>query len=365
MNIEKAVIKNFRNIENMELEPSDGINVIYGENGHGKTNIIESIWLFTGCNSFRTRKNIELINKNSDEAELFIQFFSNGRQQNAELDIKEKKEAFLNGIKQVSPRKFLGEFQAVVFSPSVLSVIRDGPSEKRKFLDIAISLIKPNYAALLSKYNKTVVQRNSLLKQIGTEKKGEDLLFVFDEELARCGGKIIDYRLNYLKDLGDFSPQIYSEISNGREHMKISYINSLKESGKNSVEWSEILYKNLSQNHEKDVMRQATSFGPHKDDLEIFLDGMNVRNYGSQGQQRSCALSLKIGEASILKNVSGEQPVALMDDVMSELDENRQKFLMKYFDGWQVFVTCCDPSHRSKIKSDKVFEICDGKIKGE
>lgn len=363
MNIEKAVIKNFRNIENMELEPSNGINVIYGENGHGKTNIIESFWLFTGCNSFRTRKNIELINKDSKFSELFIQFFSNSREQDAKIIINDKKEAFLNGIKQNSPRKFLGEFQAVVFSPSVLSVIRDGPSEKRKFIDIAISLIKPNYAALLSKYNKTVIQRNSLLKQIGTEKKGGDLLFVFDEELARCGGKIIDYRLKYLNDLRSEAPQIYSEISNGREKMKISYVNSLKEIGKNNVEWSEILYKNLSENHEKDIIRQATSFGPHKDDLEIFLDDMNVRNYGSQGQQRSCALSLKIGEATILKNVSGEQPIALMDDVMSELDENRQKYLMKFFDGWQVFITCCDPSHRSKINSDKVFEICDGRIK--
>lgn len=363
MNIEKAVIKNFRNIENMELEPSNGINVIYGENGHGKTNIIESFWLFTGCNSFRTRKNIELINKDSKFSELFIQFFSNSREQDAKIIINDKKEAFLNGIKQNSPRKFLGEFQAVVFSPSVLSVIRDGPSEKRKFIDIAISLIKPNYAALLSKYNKTVIQRNSLLKQIGAEKKGEDLLFVFDEELARCGGKIIDYRLKYLNDLRSEAPQIYSEISNGREKMKISYVNSLKEIGKNNVEWSEILYKNLSENHEKDIIRQATSFGPHKDDLEIFLDDMNVRNYGSQGQQRSCALSLKIGEATILKNVSGEQPIALMDDVMSELDENRQKYLMKFFEGWQVFITCCDPSHRSKINSDKVFEICDGRIK--
>ena len=363
MNIEKAVIKNFRNIENMELEPSNGINVIYGENGHGKTNIIESFWLCTGCNSFRTRKNIELINKDSKFSELFIQFFSNSREQDAKIIINDKKEAYLNGIKQNSPRKFLGEFQAVVFSPSVLSVIRDGPSEKRKFIDIAISLIKPNYAALLSKYNKTVIQRNSLLKQIGTEKKGEDLLFVFDEELARCGGKIIDYRLKYLNDLRSEAPQIYSEISNGREKMKISYVNSLKEIGKNNVEWSEILYKNLSENHEKDIIRQATSFGPHKDDLEIFLDDMNVRNYGSQGQQRSCALSLKIGEATILKNVSGEQPIALMDDVMSELDKNRQKYLMKFFDGWQVFITCCDPSHRSKINSDKVFEICDGRIK--
>lgn len=363
MNIEKAVIKNFRNIENMELEPSNGINVIYGENGHGKTNIIESFWLFTGCNSFRTRKNIELINKDSKFSELFIQFFSNSREQDAKIIINDKKEAYLNGIKQNSPRKFLGEFQAVVFSPSVLSIIRDGPSEKRKFIDIAISLIKPNYTALLSKYNKTVIQRNSLLKQISTEKKGEDLLFVFDEELARCGGKIIDYRLKYLNDLRSEAPQIYSEISNGREKMKISYVNSLKEIGKNNVEWSEILYKNLSENHEKDIIRQATSFGPHKDDLEIFLDDMNVRNYGSQGQQRSCALSLKIGEATILKKVSGEQPIALMDDVMSELDENRQKYLMKFFDGWQVFITCCDPSHRSKINSDKVFEICDGRIK--
>ena len=362
MNIEKAVIKNFRNIVDMELEPSDGINIIYGENGHGKTNIIESIWLFTGCNSFRTRKNIELINKDSNSSELFTEFNSNGRLQDAKLIIKEKKEAYLNGIKQISPRKFLGEFQAVVFSPSVLSVIKDGPAEKRKFLDIAISLIRPNYAALLSKYNKTIVQRNSLLKQIGTEKKGEDLLFVFDEELARCGGKVIDYRLKYLDDLCKISPEIYAEISNGRENMKISYINSLKESGTNNVEWSEILYKALAENHEKDIYRQVTSFGPHKDDLEIFLDELNVRNYGSQGQQRSCALSLKIGEANILKKTSGEQPIALMDDVMSELDEKRQKYLMKYFEGWQVFVTCCDPSHKNKIGADKIFEICDGRI---
>lgn len=365
MNLENAVIKNFRNIDNIEIEPCNGINVIYGENGHGKTNIIESIWLFTGCNSFRTRKNNELINKNSKSAELISNFFSNGRNQEARLLIEEKKEAYLNGIKQPSQRKFLGEFQAVVFSPSVLSVIKDGPSEKRKFIDIAISLIKPNYAALLSKYNKTLIQRNSLLKKIATEKKGEDLLFVFDEEAARCGGKIIDYRLKYLEKLIDYAPKIYSEISNGREEMKILYNNSLRESGSNCVEWSEILYKQLSENHEKDIFRQLTSFGPHKDDIDIFLGTMNVRNYGSQGQQRSCALSLKISEASILRDFSGEQPIALMDDVMSELDENRQKYLMKFFDGWQVFVTCCDPSHKEKIKSDKVFNVVDGKIKGD
>lgn len=362
MNIKHHIIKNYRNIDHMEFEPVDGINVIYGENGHGKTNIIESIWLFTGCNSFRTRKNAELINKDSSFSELYMEFYSNERDQNAKLLIDSKKEAFLNGIKQVSPRKFLGEFQAVVFSPAVLSVIKDGPSEKRKFLDIAISLIKPNYAVLLSKYNKTVVQRNALLKQISATSRGEDLLFAFDEELARYGGRIIDYRLNYIDDLKEFITDIYGEISNGREEMKISYLNSLKEIGNTSVEWSEIFYKALTESHERDIARIMTSIGPHKDDLDILLNDMNARIYGSQGQQRSCALALKLGEASILKKISDEQPIALLDDVMSELDDKRQKYLIKYFDNWQVFVTCCDPTHRDKINSDKVFKIIDGKI---
>lgn len=362
MNIERHIIKNYRNIDYMELEPVDGVNVIYGENGHGKTNIIESIWLFTGCNSFRTRKNTELIKNGSDFSELFMDFNSNGREQNAKLVVEEKKEAYLNGIKQISPRKFLGEFQAVVFSPAVLSVIKDGPSEKRKFIDIAISLIKPNYAVLLSKYNKTVIQRNALLKQINATSKGEDLLFAFDEELARCGGKIIDYRIKYIENLKKYITDIYDEISNGREKMKIEYINSLKETGTNSVEWSEIFYKTLTENHERDIARIMTLAGPHKDDIDIFLNDMNTRNYGSQGQQRSCALALKLSEAQILNEISDEKPVALLDDVMSELDEKRQKYLIKYFDNWQVFVTCCDPAHRKKIKSDKIFKIADGKL---
>jgi DNA replication and repair protein RecF len=347
----------------MEIEPVNGINVIYGENGHGKTNIIESIWLFTGCNSFRTRKNTELINKDSEFSEIDMGFFSYERSQTAKLIINSQKEAYLNGIKQISPRKFLGEFQAVVFSPSVLSVIKDGPSEKRKFLDIAISLVKPNYAVLLSKYNKAIFERNALLRQINSTSRGEDLLYAFDEEVARLGGRIIEYRLAYIEDLKEFSSDVYREISSDREQMEIAYINSLKETGSNAQEWAEILYNESVKNHQKDIFRLATSSGPHKDDLNILLSGMDARSYGSQGQQRSCALALKLSEASILKKYSGEQPIALLDDVMSELDSKRQKYLIKYFDGWQVFVTCCDRSHLRKIKSDKTFKIADGKVK--
>lgn len=363
MNIEKHTIKNFRNIEYMELEPVNGVNVIYGENGHGKTNIIESIWLFTGCNSFRTRKNSELIKTDSEFSEIKTEFFSYDRSQTAKLLISGQKEAYLNGIKQVSPRKFLGEFQAVVFSPTMLSIIKDGPSEKRKFLDIAISLVKPNYAVLLSKYNKAVFQRNSLLKQINQTSKGEDLLFAFDEQVARYGGKIIDYRIKFLEEIKIYSSEIYREISNDREKMSVQYVNTLKENADNAEQWAEILYNESVKNHKRDIQRILTHSGPHKDDLMINLDDMDARSFGSQGQQRTCALALKLSEASVLKKTSGEQPIALLDDVMSELDSKRQKFLIKYFDGWQVFVTCCDRSHLRKIASDKTFKISDGKIK--
>lgn len=363
MNIENHIIKNFRNIEHIEIEPVNGVNVIYGENGHGKTNIIESIWMFTGCNSFRTRKNSELINNNSEFSEISMDFFSYDREQTAKLIISGQKEAYLNGIKQISPRKFLGEFQAVVFSPSVLSVIKDGPAEKRKFLDIAISLVKPNYAVLLSKYNKAVFQRNALLRQINQTSRGEDLLFAFDEEIARYGGRIIDYRLKYIEDLKIFSSDIYREISNDREKMSVKYINTLKETADSVTQWSEILYNETVKNHKRDIMRISTNVGPHKDDLAIYLNDMDARSFGSQGQQRSCALSLKISEASILKKITGEQPIVLLDDVMSELDSKRQKYLIKFFEGWQVFVTCCDRSHLRKIASDKTFKIVDGKVK--
>ena len=362
MNIKSHEISSYRNIENLYIEPCEGINVIYGENGHGKTNIIESIWLFTGCNSFRTRKNAELINDGSQSAELNMNFCAFDREQDVSIKISSVKEVTVNGIKKDTHRRLLGEFQAVVFSPSVLSVIKDGPGEKRKFLDIAISLIKPNYAAVLSKYNKAVMQRNALLKKISDGTATEDFLFAFNEEAARLGGKIIEYRLDYIEKLKEYTAQIYEGISGGREIFSLSYLNSLKEEGKTAAEWSQILYDSFIKNQQRDIFRLSTSTGPHKDDIDILLSGKNARAYGSQGQQRSCALALKIAEGFIIRDYSGERPVALLDDVMSELDSKRQTDLLKYLDSWQVFVTCCDRAHASKMNEGKLFEIKEGKL---
>ena len=356
-------IKNFRNIKEISFSPCEDINVIYGENGQGKTNIIESIWLFTGCNSFRTRKNAVLIKDDEKSSEINMDFFAFGREQNVKLEIGEKKEVYINEIKKDSHRRLLGEFQAVVFSPSFLSVIKDGPSEKRKFIDIAISLLKPNYAAVLSNYNKAVMQRNALLKKINDGEAKEDFLFAFDESVARYGGRIIKYRLDYIEKLKQYTADIYAGISGGRENFELSYLNSVKEEGQTSEEWSQILYDSLLKNRKRDIFRCMTMTGPHKDDIEIELNKKSARIYGSQGQQRSCALSLKIAEGFIIREISGEQPVALLDDVMSELDGKRQNDLLKYLQNWQVFVTCCDKAHISKINYGKAFEIESGTLK--
>jgi len=363
MKIERHQAQNYRNLEKIEFEPSAGINIIYGENGQGKTNIIESIWLFTGCQSFRTHKCSELVNENEKTARIEIDFFARGREQNAQMTIDAKRQVKLNGIWQETPRKLLGEFQAVVFSPSALSIVKDGPSEKRRFIDIAISLLKPNYACLISRYIKAMAQRNALLKQL-SEKGGDPLLLApWDEELSRIGAKILSYRLKYIGELAVIAAEIYSGISAGKETLAIEYIQSFKSEGKTEKELKDAMLAALEKNRQTDIRRQLTSVGPHKDDLMIDINGLGARSYGSQGQQRSCALALKLGEAAILMETCGEQPVALLDDVMSELDCGRQTFLLKYLEGWQVFITCCDPSILSRVNTGKTFEVEAGKIK--
>jgi DNA replication and repair protein RecF len=363
MEIKKHAAENYRNITKTEFEPSPGINVIYGENGQGKTNIIESIWLFTGCQSFRTRKCGELVKENELFARTEIDFFARNRLQNAQMTIDTKRQVKLNGILQETPRKLLGEFQAVVFSPSSLAVVKDGPAEKRRFLDIAISLIKPNYACLISRYLKAMAHRNALLKQLGDKGGHLDLLEPWDEELSRIGAKILMYRYNYIEELKETATQIYAGISSGRETLTIGYVQSFKAENRTEKDLKAAMLLTLEKNRQSDIRRQITCAGPHKDDLSFEINGLCARSYGSQGQQRSCALALKLGEAAVLRASGGEQPVALLDDVMSELDSGRQSFLLDFLEGWQVFITCCDPSILSRVNTGKIFEVNAGQIK--
>ena len=353
--------KNFRNLDFVSFEPHPEMNVIYGENGQGKTNIIESIWLLTGFYSFRARKNAQLIKQGTDEAEIENNFYSHSREQNAVMKINKRKEITLNGVKEESPRVMMGKYYAVVFSPATLGLVQDGPGERRKMLDIALSLIKPNYAVVMSRYLRVLEQRNALLKKFGEKSFDFDYMIPWDTELANLGAKIIKYRLDYVEQLSALSSEIYEGISSGREKFDFYYDFSKENISEEQIK--EKLIAEIEKSRDADIKRLYTNAGPHTHDLVLNLNGRDARVFGSQGQQRSCALAMKLGEASIIEKITGECPVVLLDDVMSELDEGRQTFILNYLDNWQVFITCCDPSTLLRSKKGKAFEVKEGKIR--
>ena len=362
MNVEFIQVKNFRNIEKCSIEPCDNVNVIYGQNAQGKTNLLESIWLFTGCRSFRGSKDSELVNFNSAKAVLDMDFYAFDRTYNAHLEIGEGRKFMLGGVKKTTS-EVMGNFLSVVFSPVHLSLVKDGPYERRRFLDIAISQLKPKYGVTLSQYNKSVQQRNMLLKDIAYHSELYDTLDIWEDRIAFYASEIVRQRLGYINKLSSYSHEIYGGLSSGKEKLQIGYDQQTVIAGETKQELYESLKNQLYLSRKNDLATGFTSVGPHRDDLSIKIDGLVARSYGSQGQQRSAALSLKLGEAAVIKSFSGEQPVALLDDVMSELDETRQNYILNHIKDWQVFITCCDPNNVKNLKSGKKFEMKNGKVK--
>ena len=360
MFINEIKIENFRNIGFMGLFPDKGINVIYGENGQGKTNILEGIWLFTGCKSFRTSKDTELVNFKSENAKISIEFETNLRKNTASVFIEKKRQASLNGVLLTSPRELIGKYYSVVFSPVHLSLIKDGPLNRRKFIDTAISQIDETYAKKLAYYNHLVNQKNALLKNAAVDSSLIDTFDVWDEKIAEPGALVIKSRIDYLNMLENYASDIYSGISDKKEEMKISYAGSFRFESDDTACIRESFLKNLQKNRSNELYLKSTTCGPHRDDIEIFVKDISARKFGSQGQQRSASLALKFGESEIIKEIRGEDPVILLDDVMSELDLTRQNYILNKIKNKQVFITCCEKETVSRLCAGKVYRIENG-----
>ena len=341
--------ENYRNLAAKEYFPGGGVNIICGENGLGKTNLIESIWLFTGCRSFRSVRDKDVVRFDCDEAKLKMEFFSGNRNKEAEIRIDEKRHITLNGIALPSGRKMMGEFTAVVFTPLHLSIVKEGPEERRKFIDIAISQLRPNYAKTLLEYTKALAQRNATLRAARDNPAMLAMLDIWDMELAKKGAVIIDSRINYLDALKNHACTAYDEISSGKETLGLTYKEYARDKARGKKEIAESLLNALYEKRESDIERCITSVGAHREDFSIDLSGKSARLFGSQGQQRSAALSLKLAEANIISQVTAEEPVILLDDVFSELDPQRQKYVVSHFENRQVFITCCDEENISRI----------------
>ena len=366
MKILKMSFKGYRNLKENKIDFSPEINFVFGKNAQGKTNLIEAIWMFTGARSFRGTKDADLVNFNSDFAKIDGNFFFENRDHEIAIIFSGgKRKAIFDDIAKNYPTNIIGRFKTVLFSPVHLSLVKDGPDFRRRFLDSAICQLKPTYTKTISRYNQVLKQRNSFLKTFNNTNQNLQLLDVWDDKLSEIGAKIIKERLEYLKSFKNRVFSIYNDISGEKEKIEVKYVFSVNKNitlGLSLDDIKKLMISKLEKVRETDMKTGSTSCGPHKDDLEIFINEKAAKYFGSQGQQRSVVLAFKLAEAMILEEFSGEPPVILLDDVMSELDDFRKKYLLKSLGGKQVFITSCDKNDLKELKIGKLFTIENGKV---
>ena len=335
MYIKKVILENFRNYENQEIELNENINIIYGNNAQGKTNIIESVFLCAFGKSFRAKKDSELIKFDENNCKVEVFYNKIDREGSIKAIIEDKKVFFSNGVKQNKISDIIGKINVVIFTPDDIEIIKDGPQKRRRFLDMMISSLRPNYLHLLNNYNKTLEQRNNYLRQIKMENKNPSMLDIWDEQLADYSFKIYEYRKYFIEKISNIIEDIHSLITkSGKEDIKIKYISNSKN--------KESFLENLKKSRQVDIKRGFTATGVHRDDFMIYINGRPVSIFGSQGQQRTTILTLKLCELKIVKEEIGDSPILLLDDFMSELDEKRRESFLENIKGNQVIITCTD-----------------------
>lgn len=362
MKLNRLDAEQFRNFPALRFEAGEGINVICGDNAQGKTNLMEAVWLFTGNKSFRGAKESEMIALGQNYARLETVFETAEREQTAGLMLGERKKHHLNRVPVKTPSEFNGRFTAVVFSPADLSLIKDGPEKRRRFLDMAITQLKPLYQNYLGQYMRVLGQKNALLKDLYRHPDLRPTVELWDLQLAKLGTILTSFRMDYLKKLGVFAEKTYDGLSGGNERVLYQYRSTVfpEEEVRYTDEAIDRYYNALSASCEEDVKTGFTSVGIHRDDIEVLLDHIPARQFGSQGQQRSCVLALKLAESGLLAHVTGESPIMLLDDVMSELDTGRQDYILNHLENQQVFITCCDISNTLRLKSGSIYKMDGG-----
>lgn len=329
--IKKIKIKNFRNYESEEINLEKNINIFYGQNAQGKTNIIESIFLCSLGKSFRTKKDKEMIKLNKQNALVEVEYEKSDRDGKIKIEIGNKKNIYLNGIKIKKLSELLGNLNIVIFTPDDINILKGGPQNRRRFLDIMISQLRPNYMHILNLYIKTMEQRNNYLRQIKEEHKDENLLEIWDEKLAEYAIKIYEYRKEFIEKIIKKLDIIHKNITNEEEQIELEYVTE--------CDSKEKYLKLLKERRKLDIIKGFTTKGVHRDDFMIYINKKDIKIFGSQGQNRTAMLSLKLAELQVIYDEIGEYPILLLDDFMSELDKTRRKNFLENIEGTQVIIT--------------------------
>ena len=356
MFIEKVELSNFRNYESLLLEFDHGTNILYGDNAQGKTNILESVYVCGTTKSHKGSKDREIIHFKEDESH--IRMFVNKNENIYQIDMHLKKNKSkgiaINGVPIKKAAELFGIVNFVFFSPEDLNIIKNGPSERRRFLDVELCQLDKLYLSQLSDYNRILNQRNKLLKS-NYSPELLDTIEVWDEQLINYGSALITERTKFIGELNEIIPQIHNSLTGDTEKIELVY-----ESNAKIAEFK----KQLIKNRERDIRTRQSSVGPHRDDFCIIVNGIDIRKFGSQGQQRTAALSLKLSEIYLVKKIIKDTPILLLDDVLSELDSNRQNYLLKNINEIQTLITCTglDEFINNQFKLNKVFKVVNGHV---
>ena len=365
MELRKLRLRNFRNYEEISLSFDPGVNLIVGQNAQGKTNLLEAVAYLGSGKSFRAQKQSELLRFGADFADLEGEIFSQERIQTLRWVLfggNRPRQLFRNGAKKKTAGKISGVMSTVLFCPEDLMVLKAGSSARRKLGDQALCQLRPNYDAALAEYNRILEQKNRILKDYSENPALLEILPEYNARLCQVGALLISYRARFYESLGASAAKFHDQFSGGREEFSLKYrtVSTISDPFAPIVQLEGDLRSHLESHYRAELESRQCLTGPHKDDFEVSLSGIDLKAYGSQGQTRTAAISLKLAQRELYKREFKEEPVLLLDDVLSELDPARQDFVLNHITTGQGFITCCEPGRFTEL--GKTIEIEKGKI---
>lgn len=363
MNLKSIDLQDFRNYRELSLEFDPGVNLIVGDNAQGKTNLLEAVIYMGSGKSFRTQKTAELVRLGADFGEISGSIFSQEREQTLRwllFPALRPRQLFLNGVKKKTAGEISGVLQTVLFCPEDLMVLKTGASARRRLGDNALCQLRPNYEAVLTEYGKILEQKGRILKDRYENPAMLEILPEYNTRLCQLGALLISYRARFYEGLGKAAAKYYEAFSGGAEEFLLEYrtVSTVKDPFAPVNTLTDQLFEHLESHYRAELESAQCLTGPHKDDFDVTLSGLSLKSFGSQGQVRTSAISLKLAQRELMKNQSGEIPVLLLDDVLSELDPGRQDFVLNQITEGQVFITCCEPGRFTKL--GKTIEIING-----
>ena len=366
MNVTKLRLRDFRNYQNLEIDFDPGVNLIVGDNAQGKTNLLEGLIYLGSGKSFRTQRGAELVRFGADFADIEAEVYSQQRHQTLRSVIfaaSRPRQLYRNGVKKKSAGELAGVLPTVLFCPEDLMVLKSGASARRRLGDSALCQLRPNYDAALAEDGKILEQKSHILKDRFDDPRLLDILPEYNARLCRVGAMLISYRARFYESLGREAAVFHGQFSGGAEDFLLQYhtVSTVTDPFASITQLEDQLQQHLSSHYRAELETAQCLTGPHKDDFTVSLSGIDLKAYGSQGQTRTAAISLKLAQRELMKRESGEEPVLLLDDVLSELDPGRQDFVLNQIVSGQVFITCCEPGRFTKL--GKTVEISKGSVK--